>query len=45
MRTLVGIDFDEAVRRCVHARLLDDPGALALLAAIDAALDAHAATV
>ncbi len=43
-RTLIGIDFEDAARRCVHARLLDDEGAAALIAAIDAALDAHAET-
>lgn len=42
-RTLVGMDFDDAVRRCVHARLLDDGEAAALLATIDAALDAKSA--
>lgn len=41
-RTLVGIDFEDAARRCVHARLIDEAGAATLLAAIDAALDAHA---
>lgn len=45
IRILVGMDFDEAVRRCVHARLLDDNGAFALLASIEAALDAHAASL
>jgi hypothetical protein len=42
IRTIVGMDFDEAVRRCVHARLLDDTAGAALLATIDAALDAYA---
>ena len=37
-RTLVGIDFEEATRRAVHARLIDDAGAAALLDAIEAAL-------
>lgn len=41
-RTLVSQDFQDAARRCVHARLLDDEAAAALLDVIDAALDAHA---
>lgn len=45
IRTLVSMDFDEAVRRCLHAKLLDNNGATALLAAIESALDAHAATI
>lgn len=41
-RTLIGVDFEEAARRAVHARLIDDGGAATLLDAVEQAFEAYA---